>query len=416
MQRVSVFLFFACIAAHAESYLVAPFANRSADPQLDWVGESVSEAIREAFADLNVPVVTREQRVETIKRLSLRSGHGISLASWIKVSEQTSANRLILGEVHFTPAEPPAPPPPPPAPATAPSPDAKPAADDPAAARSAAPAPVSAPTTRGTLRLVTRVMDASRPAQLVEFSQSGPIEDLGALEAAISWRLLQFAKAPQLPDLQEFRRRRPAVKLNALESYIRGLMATSSDAKHRYFTQAARFDPSFANPRYYLGRMHFKAENYREAATWLDKIAPSFRDYIHARFMLGLSRFELSEFEESRAAFEEVAAKVPVPELWNNLGAAQARLGMPQARENLQKALNAKPSDPDYHFNTGYILWRQGEFTVAAERFRAVLDRLPNDEDAIYLLGRCLKSSGPRNGDLRTEGLLRLKDTYEEVK
>ncbi|MCC6588155.1 MAG: tetratricopeptide repeat protein [Bryobacterales bacterium] len=411
MHRVLVFLFFACIAAHAQSYLVAPFANRSADPQLDWVGESVSEAIREAFADLNLPVVSRELRVDTIKRLSLRSGHGISLASWIKVSEQTSANRLILGEIHFTPAEPP---PPPPAPAAT-SPDAKPDPDrpPPPAPATTPPAP---PTTRGALRLVTRVMDATRPVQLAEFSQSGPIEDLAALEAAISWRLLQFAKAPRLPDLQEFRRQRPNVKLNALESYIRGLMATSSDAKHRYFTQAARFDPSFANPRYYLGRMHFKAENYREAATWLDKISPSFRDYVHARFMLGLSRFELSEFEESRAAFEDVAAKVPVPELWNNLGAAQARLGMPQARENLQKALNAKPSDPDYHFNTGYILWRQGEFSVAAERFRAVLDRLPNDDDAIYLLGRCLKSSGPRNGDLRTEGLLRLKDTYEEVK
>jgi tetratricopeptide (TPR) repeat protein len=381
-------------AGWAETWLVAPFGNRSTDPQLDWLGESAAETIRESLADFKAPVVSREQRLDAMKRLSMPLYAAVSLATWIKVSEKTGADRLIHGEVHFTPA-PEAPPPPV------------------AVIGKADSEPVPS---RGTLRVVARVTDIMRPAQLGEFVESGPLEELPSIQANLAWRILQLAKVAQLPVRREFRKGRVTVKVPALESYMRGLAASTPEAQHRYFTQAARLDPTFSHPRYYLGKMHFKADNYREAVTWLADIAREAPYYLEVQFMVGLSQFELSEFEASRQAFEEVVAQAPTPEAWNNLAAAQARLGIGDAFDNFRKALDARPGDPDFHFNMGYMLWKRGEFLAAAERFRASLDRLPGDEDALYLLGRCLKSSGTRPGDIRTEGLLRLKESAEEIK
>ena len=84
------------------------------------------------------------------------------------------------------------------------------------------------------------------------------------------------------------------------------------------------------------------------------------------------------------------------------------------AARALRKALETDSSDSDYHFNVGYTLWKHGDFEAAANHFRAVLDRARDDQDAIQLLGRCLKKSGPRAGDWRSEGLERLKESYEE--
>jgi Flp pilus assembly protein TadD len=101
-------------------------------------------------------------------------------------------------------------------------------------------------------------------------------------------------------------------------------------------------------------------------------------------------------------------------EVFNNLGAAQMRRNSSEALDNFLKALEGDESDPDYHFNAGYALWKNGSFEVAAERFRAVLDRVPDDQQAISMLGRCLKKDPARPGDARTEGLERIKEQYEE--
>ena len=79
------------------------------------------------------------------------------------------------------------------------------------------------------------------------------------------------------------------------------------------------------------------------------------------------------------------------------------------------KALEGDATDPDYHFNVGYALWKQGDYTQAAESFRAVLDRNPEDSEAVLFLGRCLKSDGQRVRDPKSEGRERLKLNFEEM-
>jgi TolB-like protein len=59
-------------AAWADNYLVLPFVNMSADKSLDWIGDSLGEAVREALAAEGLVSVQREDRTEAYQRLSIR--------------------------------------------------------------------------------------------------------------------------------------------------------------------------------------------------------------------------------------------------------------------------------------------------------------------------------------------------------
>lgn len=385
----------------AQSYLVAPFTNRTQVAQFDWLGESLAESVREMLVEESVPAVSRDERDEAARKLSLKSISQVSLAALIKLCESANAERLLYGRMEFVPA-----PPPPASPPSA------------AAAASTEPAtgsaPPATPASRGTLRVTARVFDVKDAVQVIEFFETGPVEKLGELETDLAWKIRRWLRPDRPVPLEDFRLRHPVVKITARESYVRGLLASSAEQRHRLFTQAVRQEPLFAQPVFQLGREHFVNANYREAAGWLERIPGRSVHFVESRFLLALSRYQLSDYAAARQIFEQIHQQLPTPELWNNLGAAEARLNLPRALDSFRKALEADPNDPDYQFNVGYTLWKRGEFETAANHFRAVLDRTRDDQDAIQLLGRCLKKSGPRAGDWRSEGLERLKESYEE--
>lgn len=413
--QLAVFVVLA-LPAVGQSYLAAPLDNRSRDTNLDWIGESISESLRASLQSADLAVVSREEREAGIKRLSLRPGSSLSFASLIKVAENVEADFLLYGHFEFTPA---------PQSITTTQVAAVSAAV-PAAPASAAPANgttangvaedaaftlPAAP--RGQLRIDLKIFDRRHIQQTAEIIERGPIEDLALLETLVSWRAMRFLVAGFQMTREEFERRHPPVKLTAKEYYIRGLMAATKEARHRYFAQAVRLEPKFAQPCYYLGRMQWDLDNYRVAAGWLERISPEQDHYWDAQFYLGLSRYQVSDFDAALAAFRRLATRHAVPEVVNNVGAVELALDMPEALAHFRAALEKDPADPDYHFNVAYALWRKGEFDAAAHEFRAVLDRVNDDQDAILLLGRCLKKSGPRQGDLRTEGLERLKEELD---
>jgi tetratricopeptide (TPR) repeat protein len=136
---------------------------------------------------------------------------------------------------------------------------------------------------------------------------------------------------------------------------------------------------------------------------------------MEARFFLGLCRYLSGDTKGAEECFQLVAAALPLNEVYNNLGAAQAqRQDYTAAAASFQKALEGDSADPDYHFNLAVAMWRAGKYTEAADSFRAAAERNASDSEATRLLGHCLKREAPRPGDVRTEGKLRLKTNYEE--
>jgi len=151
------------------------------------------------------------------------------------------------------------------------------------------------------------------------------------------------------------------------------------------------------------------------AAGWLARVGPFDRRYLEAQFFLGLCRYRFEDYAGARQSFQVVAGTMPLNEVFNNLGAAEVRLNhYEEAISSFQKALEGDSADPDYHFNLAYTEWRAGQFQAAADSFRAVLDRAPDDEEATLMLDRSLKSEGARPGEPRLEDRVRVKTNYDE--
>ncbi|MBI4909990.1 MAG: tetratricopeptide repeat protein [Acidobacteria bacterium] len=361
----------------AESLLILPFFNQTNNSNLDWIGESVAETIRDTLAAEGVTTVPRDDRAEVYRRLAIRPYAQLTKATVLKIGESLDADNVVYGGFTLV-GEP------------------------------------STGNSRGTLRINAQILDLRKIQAGKKFEELGAMEDLAALQSHLTWQLLQTVRSRQAITEDEFRSRRTLVRLDALEFYIRGLLAATGEQKHYFFTQAARVDPKFSQPCFEVGKLLFDKEDFRGAADWLDRVAKSATHYREATFLRGVARFYLGEYPASQAAFETVMAEVPLNEVQNNLAAAQSRRNLADAVDNFRKAQEGDPGDPDYLFNLGYALWRRGEFEAAAERFRDALKRDPEDTEATFLLGRCLQRSGPRPGDPKTENLERLKHDYNE--
>jgi tetratricopeptide (TPR) repeat protein len=272
------------------------------------------------------------------------------------------------------------------------------------------------PPSRGSLRITARILDLKRTRQGPEFQEVGALEDLAALETHLGWQSLQFLAPKTAPSEEEFRKARPPIRLDAIEAYVRGLLAANAEQKHRLFTQASRLDERFSQPAFQLGKIYLAKKDYPIAAGWLERVNRADPHYLEAQFLLGLCLYYAGNFADAERSFELVAAAVPLNEVFNDLGAAQSRANrLPAAIENFRKAIEGDSSDPDFHFNLGYALWKAGRYAEAAESFRSVAQRNPSDSDATVFLGRCLKQEGPRAGDPRSEGRERIKTNYEET-
>jgi tetratricopeptide (TPR) repeat protein len=365
-------------SAKADNYLVLPFVNLSKNSNLNWVGESFAESVREALASEGLTALDRDDRVGAYKRFSLRPYVVLTKASVLKLGEELDAEQVVYGQFDLTPV------------------------------------PDSTVKSRGSMQITARLLDLKHYKNGPEFRDVGALEDLAELQEHLAWQVLRFIKGDAAPTEAEFQTRHPAVRVDAIESYIRGLLAPTTDEKHRLYTQAVRLDPRYSQPCFHLGRLFWRKKEYKTAAEWFQKVAPGDAHYNESNFFLGLSHYFSGEYPEAQTAFELVAKVVPLNEVFNDLGAAQSRRNLSDALGNFQKALEGDEGDPAYQFNVGYALWKQGKFQAAAQNFRMVLDRDPNDVQASLLLARCLKQSGPRPGDPRTEGLERLKTTYEE--
>ena len=382
MIRVLPCLLSVCLflpSAQGATYLVLPFFNVSKNPNLDWMGESFAESIREGLSSEGLMALDRDERMEAYSRLSLRPYTLLTKASVVKIGEELDAELVIFGRYDLKNA------------------------------------PDSTGKSRGSLLVTARVLDLKHVNQGPEFQEVGALEDLAKLQEHLAWQTLHYLKPSSAPSEAEFERRHPAVRVDAVENYTRGLLAANATDKHRYFTQAAHLDTHYSLPDFQLGRLLWNRKEYASAAEWFQKVPPGDAHFHEASFFLGLCRYHTGDFAGSQAAFQTVASAVPLSEVYNDLGASQSRANIiSPSVDSFRKAAEGDPSDPVYQFNLGYALWRSGSFTAAAERFHKVLDHDPDDAAAALLLDRCEKRSGPRPGDSQTEGLERLKTNYEE--
>jgi tetratricopeptide (TPR) repeat protein len=369
-----------------DTFVVLPFANWSKPnpagqkpANIDWIGESLAEFVRETLQSEGVMTLDREDRLEAVKRLGLKPDARLTRASIIKIGEALDADQVVYGEYELT---------------------------DP---------PVGTTGSRGSLRISAHVLDVKRRRQGPEFSEGGALEDLASMQNRLAWRALYFLMPGGAPSELAFQQRHPSLRVDAIENYTRGLLAPSAELRHRFLTQAVRLEPRFSQAHYQLGLLHYEQQEPKIATEWLERVGPLDAHYRDAMFLLGLCRFALNDYKGAEAAFGTVLKEVPLNEVLNNIGVAQSRRNAPEALNTLQKALDGDPTDPVYHFNVGYVLWKQGRFDEASQRFQSVLEREANDKEAAQMLARCQKKSALRPQEIRLEIVERLKTGFEET-
>ena len=363
----------------AQTVLVLPFFNHSKSTNLDWIGESISETVHDALSSEGLLVLDREARLEGYRRLSLRSEVELTRASIIKIGQTLDAGRVIFGYYEVF------------------------ADSDKEAAK-------------GSVHIAARIIDLKRLHQGSEFAELGALADLATLETHLAWQAFRLLRPAGQKSETEFLRARPPVRMDAAESYIRGLMAQNADERHRFFTKAARLDEHYSQPCFQLGKAAWAGKDYRVAATWLGRVDRSDPHYLEAQFLLGLCRYYNGDFANAEQSFELVGSSVPLNEVYNNLGAAQARRNnLAGAIANFQKSLEGDSSDPDYYFNLGYAFWLSGKYAEAAMSFRDTLERNEHDTEAAALLRRAQMGDGPRPGETRLEARERMKTNYNET-
>ena len=274
-----------CFSLHAQTVLVLPFFNHSKYANLDWIGESLSEAVHDALSSEGLLVLDREDKLEGYRRLSMRPGAELTRASIIKIGQTLDAGRVMFGYYEVF------------------------AHSDKEAAK-------------GSVHIAARIVDLKRLHQGSEFAELGALADLATLETHLGWQAFRLLKPGSQKTETEFLRARPPVRMDAAESYVRGLLAQSADERHRYFTRAARLDEHYSQPCFQLGKAAWASKDYRVAAGWLGRVDRFDPHYLEAQFLLGLCRYYNGDFAAAEQSFVLVGSSVPLNEVYNNLGAA----------------------------------------------------------------------------------------------
>jgi tetratricopeptide (TPR) repeat protein len=379
MLRLLGLAILVCASLRAETVVVLRFFNHANSAGLDWIGESIAETVQDALSSEGLLVLGREARAEAYRRLSLRPGAELTHASIIKVGDALDAARVVYGYYELLPAE------------------------------------GGGVASKGSLRVTARVLYLKETRQGPLFSELGALEELDEIEARLGWQALRQLDPRSTASEEDFLRVRPPVRIDAVENYVRGLLSTDPEQRQHLFMQAARLDEHYSPPCFQLGKSYWEKREYKVAAGWLARVGPFDRRYLEAQFFLGLCRYHFEDYAGAENSFKLVAGSMPLNEVFNNLGAAEARLSHYQeAIASFQKALEGDSADPDYHFNLGYTEWRAGQYPVAAESFRASLERAPDDQEATLMLGRSLKGEGARPGEPRLEDRVRVKTNYDE--
>jgi tetratricopeptide (TPR) repeat protein len=321
-----------------KTLLVLPFQNTSKVPGLDWIGESFPEVVGPRLTGFFV--IGREERLHAFDRLGLPANLDPSRATAYEIAQAMDVDYVILGSYAY---------------------DGQ------------------------SFSARAQVLDMQRLHLSEPVIASGSLPALIQVETLLALDLMRILAPNLVTSRSEFLSAQPAPRLDAFENYMRGLAATSRQEKITRFREAVRLNPAYTQAILQLGETYYQEREYASAASWLERIPQSDPLAREASFYLGICAYYLGQYEKAQNAFEFVASRLPLTEVYNNLGVVASRRGQKSASE-FKRAVNADPSDPDYRFNLAIALAREGDSAGAARQLRELLALRPSDGEAKALL------------------------------
>ena len=354
--------------------LVIPFENHSHAPGLEWIGDSFPELLQERLTSPNLYVLAREDRLRAYDRLGIPAEVDLSRATIYRIAEQMDVDYVILGSYDF---------------------DGR------------------------TFTTTAQLLDMRREQLFPPMVEAGPLPQLIDVQTALAWDVLRTLRPDLSLSKAAYLESAPAIRLDAFENYVRGAIATSPDEQIRRFSEAVRLKPDYPEALLQLGKAYYRDRQYAEAVASLERVPSDSSQSREANFCLGLAAYSKGDYDRAESAFNFVASRLPLTEVYNNLGVVAARRGSKDAKQYFQKAIDADPNDADYHFNMAVSLYRSGDLAGASRQIRQTLTLRPNDSDAKSLLSRITSKVTANvhylsSSDSSKLPLERIRTNYEE--
>ncbi|HEY7098370.1 MAG TPA: tetratricopeptide repeat protein [Terriglobales bacterium] len=359
-------------ATPGQMVFVVRFENRSKAPGLEWISESFPELFRQRLTSPALYVIPREDRLRAYDRLAVPANARLSRATLYRIAEQLDVDYVVLGSYDF---------------------DGR------------------------NFSATAQLLDMRRERLLPAVTESGPLTQLLDTETLLAWDLLQAARPVSPVSKQAFLSSWPSVRLDAFENYIRGMIGSDGPDQIQHYREAIRLNPTYTEALLQLGKTCFRERQYSQAAAYLARVPTSAPEAREANFYLGLAAYYAGDFARSESAFAFVAARLPLSEVYNNLGVVASRRGEKTAVDYFQRALDADPDNADYHFNLAVSLYRRGDATGANQHLHESLTLRPDDSEAkTFMNSLSTPSSNPASvGVARAKPPLeRIRLNYEE--
>jgi Flp pilus assembly protein TadD/TolB-like protein len=375
---------FAAQAAPTQTLIVMPFENQSTAPGLEWISEAFPEVLSQRMASSQLYVMSRDDRAYAFDHSGIPSAVLPSRATMYRVAEQMGADYAVLGSYNF---------------------DGK------------------------TFTATAQLLDMRKLHLYPAVESGGPLTELINLQTALAWQLLQQLPSQPAITREQFLKASPPIRLDAFENYVRGILATNHQQKVHYLHDAVKLNPNYTLAMLQLGKTYFDSHEYESASAWFARIPKNDPAAGEANFLLGMSEFYRGNFDKAYAAFNFLLVRLPLTEVYNNLGVVEARRGhRAQAVEYFTKAVNADPNDPDYRFNLAVALYRNGDSAGAGRQLKEELQQRPSDGEAktlLDLINRGVPPPAVATGTTASNSLLpanqtrvpleRIKRNYDEA-
>jgi tetratricopeptide (TPR) repeat protein len=328
-------------ATAGQTVLVVPFDNQSKAPGIEWISDSFPELLQARLNSATLFVLPREDRIRAYDRVGIPVELHPSRATLYRIAEQLDVDYLVLGRYTF---------------------DGR------------------------TFTATAQVLDMRHERLLPGVNQSGPLIQLIDIQTALAWDILHTLRPDISISKQAYIAAAAPIRLDAFENYIRGITAPTAEEQIQHFREAVRLSPAYPEALLHLGKAYYRGRQYEQAVSTLARVPENGPLAREANFYLGLAAYYQGDFPRAETAFRFVAARMPLGEVYNNLGVVSSRGDRKGAVEYFQKALDADPNDPDYHFNLAIELYRAGDTAGASRQLHDTLALRPGDPAARSLL------------------------------
>lgn len=367
------------LRAQSATLLILPFQNNSSYEDLNWIGTSIAETLYAELGSRGQIVLDRSVLQEGFHRLTLRPDARFTKATIIKLGQTLGADCVIYGEydIHLTAGE--------------------------------------TKLRKSDIAVTSHLIDLRRFREGQIVSESGSLAELSRMEEHLSFVYASTLQPEAGYKPEQFTTPDKLIRLDAKESYIRGLISTNRDQKIKWFEQASSLNRSYASPAFELGKLYLQRKDFRQASEWLLRVPAGHPSYLEARFKLGLAAYGAADYRAAAGYFKEVSQTIPLSEVFNNLGAAENHMNQAAAIEDFRRAAEGDRADATYSFNLGLALYKAGLYDEAADHLKTTVERVPEDREANGLLARAEQREPYAAANGHPPGVERIKESFDET-